>query len=142
MLPIAMASSFAFMLPIATPTNILTYSYGRIRKRDMVIQFQHFYCFDKDIIVSSKIHELTVFATNILNRLCFEFEIIIIWKRCDLLNVAYSRTFCAIIRMYLLSEQQNDVIDLCSTSRLKPWAICLLRYGLFEQLFSKAMRHF
>ena len=36
MLPAAIASSFAFMLPVATPPNAVIFSYGYIRVIDMV----------------------------------------------------------------------------------------------------------
>ena len=36
MLPIAIATSFAYMLPVATPPNAIAFSYGRLKVTDMV----------------------------------------------------------------------------------------------------------
>ena len=36
MLPAAIATSFAFMLPVATPPNTLAFSYGYLKVIDMV----------------------------------------------------------------------------------------------------------
>ena len=42
MLPVAMSSSFAFMLPVATPNNNIAFSYGRLTVMDMVLtSFTH-----------------------------------------------------------------------------------------------------
>ena len=36
MLPAAVATSFAFMLPVATPPNTIAFSYGYLKVTDMV----------------------------------------------------------------------------------------------------------
>ena len=37
MMPMTLATSLAFMLPVATPPNAIAFSYGRIKIRDMAI---------------------------------------------------------------------------------------------------------
>lgn len=36
MFPVAISTSYAFMLPVATPPNAIAFSYGRLRIIDMV----------------------------------------------------------------------------------------------------------
>lgn len=37
MFPTAIATSFAFMLPVATPPNAVVFSYGYVKVADMVL---------------------------------------------------------------------------------------------------------
>ena len=58
-------------------------------------------------------------APVITNTFLFGFGIIIFWKRCALLELAYSRIFNGIIQLKLLTESQNGVIDTCSPSKIR-----------------------
>ena len=86
------------------------------------------------------------FYRKIKNTLLFGFGIINFWKSCELFKIAYSRVFYGIIHPKLLTEHQNDVINLCSPNRIKQLVMthCLIllgKQGLMASFWGSVSRY-
>ena len=60
MFPAAIATSFAFMLPVATGPNAVVFSYGYVKVVDMVMLL--FYIFDYDLLPDPKMSYQSAFC--------------------------------------------------------------------------------
>ena len=61
MIPAAVAASYAFMLPVATPPNAIAFSYGYLKVYDMVSN-----CIDNNDNIWSLLQALTGILMNIM----------------------------------------------------------------------------
>jgi sodium-dependent dicarboxylate transporter 2/3/5 len=50
LLPLTLAVSLAFCLPVATPNNAIIFTSGHLRMTEMVVLFSDFICFNKFFI--------------------------------------------------------------------------------------------